>query len=247
MFSGLAAAYLEPGTFLRMSAAHAAAALAGTLATFCSVIAVQCLTIRILGRTVAQRVAVAIQIRFAVALTQMIFFLPSLGKGMQDGMLRPDWLSSGGAVALPSVWFLGLFEVLNGYSGRNAHPIALGALIATAVSLLAAVGLYAFGYQALATQALETPPPERGWISAPVRPSPARETPVGRGRRAVTVAVREFTVRTLVRSRQHRHARRVVRRARAGAGGLVDPAGRPAARAGRVRRGRASPFSRRLS
>jgi len=164
MFSGLAAAYLEPGTFLRMSAAHVAAALAGTLATFCSVIAVQCLTIRILGRTVAQRVAVAIQILFAVALTQMIFFLPSLGQGMQDGMLRPDWLSSRGAVALPSVWFLGLFEVLNGYSGRNAHPIALGALIATSVSLLAAVGLYAFGYQALATQALETPPPERGWI-----------------------------------------------------------------------------------
>ena len=205
MFSGLAAAYIEPGTFLRMSAAHIAAALTGTLATFCSVIAVQCLTIRVLGRTVAQRVAVVIQILFAVALTQMIFFLPSLGREMRDGMLRPDWLSSGGAARLPSVWFLALFEVLNGYSGRNAHPLALGALLATALSLVAAVGLYAFGYQALATQALETPPPERGWIRR-VGAAVARRWPrrAAAGRRAVSLAARDFTIRTLVRSRQHR-------------------------------------------
>ena len=205
LFGGLAWSYLEPGGFFRTIVAQATATLAATLGTFCSVIAVQCLTIRILGRTVAQRVAIVIQIVFAIALMQMIFFLPVLGRGMKDGMLGPDWLSSRSAMALPSVWFLGLFEILNGYSGRNAHPIALVALIATAASLVAAVALYALGYQALATQALETPPPERGWIqrlgAALARRSQRRPAS---GRAAVTRAVRDFTIRTLVRSRQHR-------------------------------------------
>src|SRR5580765_213984 len=85
MFSGLASAYLEPGGFLRMIGAQVLAALAGTLSTFCAVIALQCLSIRILGRAMAQRVAIVVQILFAVVLVQMIFLLPGLGSRMTDG------------------------------------------------------------------------------------------------------------------------------------------------------------------
>ena len=205
MFSGLASAYLEPGGFLRMIGAQVLAALAGTLAVFCAVIALQCLSIRILGRAMAQRVAIVVQILFAVVLVQMIFLLPGLGSRMTDGMLGPDWLSSPVAAALPSVWFLALFEVLNGFSGRNAYPLALVAVLVTAGSLFAAVALYAFGYQVLATQALETPPTSRAWIRRAAAGLVARFHPrPASGRAAVIAAVRQFTVRTLVRSRQHR-------------------------------------------
>ena len=85
--------------------------------------------------------AVVIQVLFAIALVQMIVFLPSLGRSMKDGNLAPDWLSSPAAAMLPSVWFLGLFEVLTGLGGRNAFPLAGWALAATSGSVIAAVAL----------------------------------------------------------------------------------------------------------
>ena len=86
-FSGIAAAYDEPGGFVGMSIAQLAAALAGALTTFCGVIALQCIVISSLGRAMAQRAAVVIQMLFAIALVQMIVFLPSLGRSMKDGNL----------------------------------------------------------------------------------------------------------------------------------------------------------------
>jgi hypothetical protein len=203
-FSGIAAAYEEPGGFVGMSLAQTVAALAGALTAFCSVIALQCVMISTLGRAMAQRAAIVIQVLFAVALVQMIVFLPSLGRSMKDGNLAPDWLSSSTASMLPSVWFLGLFEVLTGFGGRNAFPLAGWALDATIVSVVAAVGLYAVSYRALAAQALETAPPDTTWASRWRRRAWRPSVRPLAGRRAVRAAVRQFTIRTLARSRQHR-------------------------------------------
>ena len=204
-FAGIAAVYLEPGGFIGLSIAQLVATLTGTLTTFCAVIAVQCAMILALGRAMAQRAAIAIQVFFAIALVQMIVFLPSLGASMRDGNLGPDWLSSSSAAMLPSVWFLGLFEVLTGFGGRNAFPMAGWALVATAISIVSAVGLYAAGYRTLAAQALETAPPEKSWSRGLRRAGRWRVSwrPIS-GRRAVSAAVRQFTIRTLVRNRQHR-------------------------------------------
>jgi hypothetical protein len=134
----------------------------------------------------------------------MIVFLPMLGGSMKDGNLGPDWLSSSSARMLPSVWFLGLFEVLTGFGGRNAFPLAGWAVAATVASVVSALALYAASYRTLAIQALETAPPDTRWS----RRRPRREwLPAARslgGHRAVRTAVREFTLRTLSRSRQHR-------------------------------------------
>jgi hypothetical protein len=203
-FSGVAAAYLEPGGFIGMSLAQTAAALAGTLTAFCGVIALQCVVITTLGRAMAQRAAIAIQILFAIALLQMIVFLPAIGRSMKDGNMAPDWLSSPAASLLPSVWFLGLFEVLTGLGGRNAFPLAGWALGATAISIAAAVTLYAASYRPLAAQALETAPPEVTWPRRWARRAWRQSTRSPAGRRAVKAAVRQFTIRTLSRSRQHR-------------------------------------------
>jgi len=203
-FSGIAAAYDEPGGFVGMSLAQLAAALAGALTTFCGVIALQCIVISSLGRAMAQRAAVVIQVLFAIALVQMIVFLPSLGRSMKDGNLAPDWLSSPAAAMLPSVWFLGLFEVLTGLGGRNAFPLAGWALAATSGSVIAAVALYALSYPALAAQALETAPPDITWSGRWRRRAWKPSVRALGGPRAVRTAVRQFTIRTLSRSRQHR-------------------------------------------
>jgi hypothetical protein len=206
VFSCIAAAYDEPGSLLRLSAAQLTAALAATLTAFCGIIAVQCIVISSLGRRMAQRAAIAIQLLFAIALVQMIVFLPSLGRSMKDGNLAPDWLSSSNAAMLPSVWFLGLFEVLTGFGGRNAFPLAGWALTATAVSVASAVVLYAASYRRLATQALETAPPDTTWARwwRRRRLLPADHLVGARRAATATAAVRQFTMRTLSRSRQHR-------------------------------------------
>jgi hypothetical protein len=203
-FSGVAAAYQEPGGFIGMSIAQTLTALAGTLTAFFGVIALQCVVIGTFGRVMAQRAAIAIQILFAVALVQMIVFLPSLGRSMGDGNLAPDWLSSSTATMLPSVWFLGLFEVLTGLGGRNAFPLAGWALAATAVSVTSAVALYAASYRTLAAQALETVPLDPTWSRRLGRRAWRPSVRPEGGRRVVRSAVRQFTIRTLSRSRQHR-------------------------------------------
>jgi hypothetical protein len=205
LFGGIAAVYLEPGGFIGLSIAQLVATLTGTLTAFSAVMAVQCATILTLGRAMAQRAAIVIQVLFAIALVQMIVFLPAVGQSMKDGNLGSDWLSSPKAAMLPSVWFLGLFEVITGFGGRNAFPLAGWALAATALSMGSAVGLYAAGYSAMATQALETAPPEGSWSRGLRRAGRWRFSwrPIA-GRRAVRTAVRQFTIRTLARSRQHR-------------------------------------------
>jgi hypothetical protein len=204
VFSCIAAAYDEPGSLLRLTGAQLATALAATLTAFCGVIALQCIVIRSLGRRMAQRAAIVIQLLFAIALVQMIVFLPSLGRSMKDGNLAPDWLSSSNAALLPSVWFLGLFEVLTGLGGRNAFPLAGWALTAAGVSVASAVVLYAASYRRLAIQALETAPPDTTWARRWRRRRLLPADHLVGGRRAVTAAVRQFTMRTLSRSRQHR-------------------------------------------
>ena len=148
----------------------------------------------------------SIQMLFAVALVQMIFFLPSLGRDMTDGMLGPDWLSSARRRRCRRCGSSALFEVLNGFSGRNAHPLAArrsagdGRLDASA-----AVGSTRFGYQA---------PRDAGARDAAARNAAgfrraaaavARRGQTGQRRAgAQSPPSRQFTIRTLVRSRQHR-------------------------------------------
>jgi hypothetical protein len=205
LFSSLAASYLEAPGFIRGIGAHFIAVLAATASMFCGVIALQCLIVNVLGRVVAQRVAVLFQIGFAIALGEMLLFLPVLARPLSDGAIVPNWLSSPTARLVPPVWYLSVYDVLSGYGGRNAFPLArIGALV-TIASLASAFILYALSYSRMMAMALETPPHDSGWARSLrwIRHalSPRRLFPSGR---PVAAATRAFTLRTLFRTRQHR-------------------------------------------
>ena len=165
----------------------------------------QCFVLVVFGRAVSRRVALATQVLVAVAIVQMIFVLPALGRSMGDGALQSDWLSSSQAALLPSVWYLALSDVLMGYGPRNAYPLATRAVAVTSVAILSAVGFYALGYRRMLADALESPTPD----ATPLRRARSLMAwPRSRGRhtgpRAVKDGVRQFALRTLARSRPHR-------------------------------------------
>jgi hypothetical protein len=205
LFAYLTAAYGQAGGFVRGTLAQFVAVLAAGLFTFSGVVGLQCLLINVAGRTAAQRIAVVLQILFSIALLQLIFFLPSFGRLMTDGNLGQDWLSAPAVRLLPPVWFFGVYEVLSGFGGRNAFALARVGGLLTGLTVGLCLLLYLISYPTMAARALETPPIDArwsrrlGWIASRIaigRYAP-RAHPVAR-------AVKAFTLRTVVRSRQHR-------------------------------------------
>ena len=204
MFGLIAGAFDSPGGVVRGIAGQVIATGLAAAFVFFSLIAMQCALLNVLGRAGVQRVAVVLQTLFAASLVMMVLFLPQLGRDIRDGSLGPDWMSSPLVRVLPSVWFLAVYEALTGFGGRGIYSMAIPAVTVTAGVILAAIGLYAASYARLTRRALETPPGAgvraralwprgiRGSAPAWLRPSPVKR------------AVCAFTLRSLVRSRQHR-------------------------------------------
>jgi hypothetical protein len=148
----------------------------------------------------AERCSVVLQIVFVVALLQMIFFLPRV---LPLVAKDPGGLWSHPIMGyVPSVWFLGMYEVICGTpSPGAAGPAALAA--ASTISLtLAAVGLFVTTHARLMKRALETRDPAgrtnrltaavAWWLNTRlIRNGTAR-------------AVLHFTLKTVTRSRTHR-------------------------------------------
>ena len=186
-------------------AAQFTAVLAAGLFSFTGVIALQCFLINVAGRIAAQRIAVALQIFFSIALLQLIFFLPSVGRLMTDGNLGQDWLSAPSVRLLPPVWFFGVYEVLSGYGGRNAFALARIGASLTAAAVALSLLLYLISYPRMTARVLEAPPLDNKWS----RRFTSIAGRIGFGRYAprahpVTRAIKAFALRTIVRSRQHR-------------------------------------------
>jgi hypothetical protein len=201
MFSLIVSGFLPTPGIVRSVTSHVAALLLACAFAFYSLLALQCLLLALFGRAIVQRLTVLLQILFTVGLLQLLLFLPSLGARMGDGSLRPDWLSSGLAWWLPPVWFAGIYEVLSGYGGRSAYSLAATGLVVSVGSVVATVVLYAASYKRLTRRALETPPGRvRAGRGGRMRTEPGWLT----GSSAVERAVFRFTLKTLVRSRQHR-------------------------------------------
>ena len=166
--------------------------LAGAF-VFSALVALQGLVLNLGGRRAADRLSLALQVSFVMVLLQMVLFMPRVA-----GMLTAD-LTTGWILALPSVWFLGLYDVIGGRPVAGSPALAGMALIATAVTVGAAILLFVATHDRLTRRALES-----------------RE--IGGGRKGLTVenltqvlcrrpaarAVFGFTVKTLTRSRSHR-------------------------------------------
>jgi hypothetical protein len=196
-----------PGPFIGIFA-HVIAIAAGCTFAFFSLVALQCALLVVFGRALAHRLSVVLQVLFTIALLQMALLLPRFGLDVREGQLAPDWMASGSAGMFPSVWFVGLHDVLSGASTVGADRLAAIGSGAAGLVLAGTLVLYAASYRRLTRQALETAPGTKGRriasrVSGAVRglshltPRWAAGTPVAR-------AVCAFTLRTLIRSRQHR-------------------------------------------
>ena len=200
MIAMIAAGYGGPIGRIHGTAAHFVTVTLAATFVFSLLIAVQCLLLLAFGRRAAQSASMAFQVLFAVGLVQMLVFLGEMGRVLGAASAGQGL---GLAVFLPPTWFLGLHGVLTGSDHALAQPLARLAIGGNIVAVLLAVGLYASTYSHLSRRALEGPAP-RGW-----RP---RHVAVASGllnRRTgfnspLRRAIRQFAVRTLVRSRTHR-------------------------------------------
>ncbi len=175
---------------LRWFAAYWFTMLASGAFIYCGVLAVQGLAAQ-LPRRLFLRISGFLQLT-AFCLFVCGYFLQPVFSGL-DGLLEPatrrllPWL--------PSYWFLGLFHQLNGSMHPALAPLAARAWIGLAIVLSATAIAYTLSYVRTLRKIVEEPditPGSRrfGWLP-----------PFGN---SVQTAIGQFSVRTLLRSRQHR-------------------------------------------
>jgi len=192
----------DPVPRLHGMGAHLATVVFACTFVFATLVAAQSLLLIAFGRRAAQHVSVAFQLLFAVGLVQLFFFLPRLGRVLREGGGTHEGL--GAVVALPPTWFVGLYEALTGTGNAQSLSLARVAVVVTLAAVVLSIGLYAATYGPLSRRALEGPPPRarrHGWERLR---HVARQLPLPGRRAPPTEAVRQYTVRTLARSRSHR-------------------------------------------
>jgi hypothetical protein len=182
---------------------HFLAVAAAEAFVFFGIVAVQCALLSVTGPSAAHKVAVVLQILLIVAVLQMPLVLPTLSNFVLDGDGVPRWSGLVSASVLPPLWFLSLYQALIGqaYAGTD-HLVRLASVLGGLMPLFA-LGLYAGSYRRLTRLAIEGQP-----VPAEQR-APLASRLVGAASRAFTsvpsaAGVCAFTIRTLVRSRQHR-------------------------------------------
>jgi hypothetical protein len=174
----------------RALAAYWIAALAGAAFIFCSVLAIQGIAGQ-LPRCWYLRLSAILQIAVFCAILGTYFLQPSLSTPWAfadaHNQARLAWL--------PSYWFLGLLQFLNGAATRGVAPLAGRAVLGLLAAALAAGTTFLLAYFRTLRKIVEEPdivPGARGGVWLPHF-----------GRPFDTAIVR-FSIRTLLRSRQHR-------------------------------------------
>jgi hypothetical protein len=183
-----------PG-LIRVFAVYWFTMLASGAFIYCGVLGVQGLAAQLLPRRLFLRVSAFLQLA-AFCLFVCVYFLQPGFVGLNT-LISPEirrllpWL--------PSYWFLGLFQELNG----SMHPVLAPALaplarrawMGLAIAVCGTAVAYALSYMRTLRKIVEEPditPGSRGFGWLP---------PFGN---RVQTAIGQFSVRTLVRSRQHR-------------------------------------------
>jgi hypothetical protein len=180
--------------------AHLITNVAAGAFVFCGLIALQGLLLNLFGRRAAERLSIVLQLLFVVGLLQLVFFFPYL---MSMVTTRISDLTSHPYLRLvPSVWFLGLYDVLGGNAQPGAWPLAIAALGATVAATSSSIFLLSATHGRVMRLALES------------RDSTGRSSSLTRTiakffnayvvRRPLERALYAFTLKTLLRSRTHR-------------------------------------------
>ena len=179
--------------FRGMAAHFLATTMAGVF-VFSSLLMLQAIALNVGGRKAADRLSFVLQLLFVATLLQMLFFLPRM-VGMLGGV-HSGWLRM-----LPSVWFVGLYEVIGGRPPSGSGPLAAAAVIATLGTVGVSVVLLIATHGRLTRLALESPEmSKRSKLALRVVGAVTRTL----CRHPAARATFEFTLQTLARSKNHR-------------------------------------------
>jgi CubicO group peptidase (beta-lactamase class C family) len=184
----LAPISVPPAGPIRSFFAYWIAMLASGVFIFCCVLSLQGFATLLLPRQWSLRASAFLQLAVFCLLVSAYFLQRSPVTVLVTGSRQP-WLSW-----IPSYWFVGLYQQLSGSLHPALAPFARRAWIALAVAVVATGGAYAASYFRTIRKILEQPdisPGFRtGWLP---HFGDSFET-----------AIAQFSVRSLLRSRQHR-------------------------------------------
>lgn len=162
--------------------------LAASAFIYCSVLGIQGLAASLLPRQWFLRVSGVLQLGVFCLLVSVYFLEPAIAAPNLF-----DVHSTGPPNWSPSYWFVGLFQELNGSPALGSY--ADRARIGLATAVCATVAAYALCYLRSMRKIIEQPD---------ILPGAHRRTWLPRFGRSFETAVVQFSVRTLLRSRQHR-------------------------------------------
>ena len=184
---------------LRSLGAYWATMLAAGLFVFCALLALQGIAAQLLSYRLFLRISGFLQLGALFVILAIYFLTPSLAT--VNGLTAPA--NQRLLACLPSFWFLGLFQQLNGSTHPVFGPLAARALWNLLLAFTIATTTYALAYYRHMHRIIEQPdiaPGDRsrrasriaGFIARRLLPKPFER------------AIFLFTARTIARSRQHR-------------------------------------------
>lgn len=187
------------GNLLRSLAAYWLTMAASAVFIFSALLAMQGVAALVLTHRLFLRISSALQLACYFGILSVYFLKPPLANPRAlTAPANQRWLA-----ALPSYWFLGLFQELNGSTHPAFRALAVRALLALAFAVLlagAALGLaYRRGLRRLIEEPDITPADRMRPLARLTARIAARLVPEPLER-----AILLFTARTLARSREHR-------------------------------------------
>ena len=188
--SGILDWVLTP-TLYRSFAAYAITMILAGAFIFGSVLCVQGLAAQLLSRRQYLRVSAFLQVAAFCLLVIVYFLQPQLATPKALAAAQNQQLLAW----LPSYWFLGLLQQLNGSMHPAVAPLARRAWIGLAIVGFGTVAVYTLSYLRTLRKIVEEPD---------IMPGSRRGIWLPNFGDAFETAVTQFSLRTLLRSRQHR-------------------------------------------
>lgn len=184
----LAPVTVAPAGRLRSLFAYWISMLAAGVFTFCCILGLEGLAAQLLPRRIFLRVSGVLQLTIFSALICGYFLQRSPLTVLITGARQP-WLAW-----IPSYWFAGVYQQLSGALHPALAPFAHRAWLGLAAAICATAAAYALSYRRSLGKIVEEPEISPG--------TPCYWMP--RFGNAFETAVVQFSIRTLLRSRQHR-------------------------------------------
>ena len=196
VFSGLVwpflfASRLAPLEVMRSFAAYWFVVAAAGLFLFCAVLGLQWLAGQVLPRQLFLRMSSVLQLSVLCLIVSMFFLEPSLESRQALTAPENQWLLR----CLPSYWFLGLLQQLNGQMDPAFRMLMHRAWWGLGVSVLGAGSAVLLSYLRTLQKMIEEPD---------IMPGAIRGGWTIRAGGGLQTAITTFSARTVLRSRQHR-------------------------------------------